>query len=92
VSDELYVDGAQPGDPCPTCGRITETVKEEKLLFKLSAFQDKLLALYQNPEFIRPESRRNEVISFVRSGGCAISRSAGRRLPGASRSRTIRST
>ncbi len=29
VSDELYVDGAQPGDPCPTCGRITETVHEE---------------------------------------------------------------
>ena len=68
VSDELYVDGAQPGDPCPTCGRITETVKEENYFFKLSAFQDKLLALYANPEFIRPETRRNEVISFVKSG------------------------
>jgi methionyl-tRNA synthetase len=68
VSDELYVDGAQPGDPCPTCGRITETVKEENYFFKLSEFQDKLLALYANPEFIRPEARRNEVISFVRSG------------------------
>ena len=68
VSDELYVDGAQPGDPCSTCGRITETVHEENYFFKLSAFQDKLLALYANPEFIRPEARRNEVISFVRSG------------------------
>jgi methionyl-tRNA synthetase len=68
VSDELYVDGAQPGDPCPTCGRITETVQEENYFFKLSSFQDKLLALYANPEFIRPEARRNEVISFVRSG------------------------
>ena len=68
VSDELYVDGAQPGDPCPTCGRITETVHEENYFFKLSAFQDKLLELYANPEFIRPETRRNEVISFVRSG------------------------
>ena len=68
VSDELYVDGAQPGDPCPTCGRITETVHEENYFFKLSAFQDKLLALYENPAFIRPEARRNEVISFVRSG------------------------
>ena len=68
VSDELYVDGAQPGDPCPTCGRITETVKEENYFFKLSAFQEKLLALYANPDFIRPEARRNEVISFVRSG------------------------
>ena len=68
VSDELYVDGAQPGDPCPICGRITETVQEENYFFKLSAFQDKLLELYANPDFIRPETRRNEVISFVRSG------------------------
>jgi methionyl-tRNA synthetase len=77
VSDELYVDGAQPGDPCPTCGRITETVKEENYFFKLSTFRDKLLALYANPEFIRPETRRNEVISFVRSGlrDLSISRS-----------------
>ncbi|MGA8764691.1 MAG: methionine--tRNA ligase [Candidatus Sulfotelmatobacter sp.] len=77
VSDELYVDGAQPGDLCPTCGRITETVHEENYFFKLSAFQDKLLELYANPEFIRPETRRNEVISFVRSGlrDLSISRS-----------------
>jgi methionyl-tRNA synthetase len=77
VSDELYVDGAQPGDPCPTCGRITETVHEENYFFKLSAFQDKLLTLYANPEFIRPEARRNEVISFVKSGlrDLSISRS-----------------
>jgi methionyl-tRNA synthetase len=77
VSDELYVDGAQPGDPCPTCGRITETVHEENYFFKLSAFQDKLLALYANPEFIRPEARRNEMISFVKSGlrDLSISRS-----------------
>jgi methionyl-tRNA synthetase len=77
VSDELYVDGAQPGESCPTCGRITETVHEENYFFKLSAFQDKLLALYANPEFIRPESRRNEVISFVKSGlrDLSISRS-----------------
>ncbi len=77
VSDELYVDGAQPGDPCPTCGRITETVHEENYFFRLSAFQDKLLELYANPDFIRPETRRNEVASFVRSGlrDLSISRS-----------------
>ncbi len=68
VDDELYVDGAKPGDPCPLCGRITETVSEENYFFKLSAFQDKLLDAYANPHFIRPETRRNEVISFVRSG------------------------
>jgi methionyl-tRNA synthetase len=68
VSDELYVD-APPGSPCPDCGRITETVSEENYFFKLSAFERKLLEFYeQNPDFIRPEASRNEVISFVRSG------------------------
>jgi len=67
VSDELYVD-APPGAPCPDCGNPTETVSEENYFFKLSAFEDKLLKLYAEPNFIRPESRRNEVASFVRSG------------------------
>jgi methionyl-tRNA synthetase len=69
VFDELYVADAKPGDPCPDCGRPTETVTEENLFFKLSAFQDKLLALYERqPDFIQPESRRNEVIAFVKGG------------------------
>ena len=69
VFDELYVDSVGPGAPCPKCGRPTETVQEENYFFKLSAFQDKLLELYnEQPDFIRPETRRNEVMSFVRSG------------------------
>src|SRR6266849_5978246 len=69
VFDELYVDVVGPGAPCPECGRPTETVREENYFFKLSAFQDKLLELYTaQPDFIRPETRRNEVMSFVRSG------------------------
>jgi methionyl-tRNA synthetase len=70
VFDELYVgEGAAPGTPCPECGRPTETVSEENYFFKLSAFEDKLLQLYEKqPDFIRPETRRNEVISFVRGG------------------------
>jgi methionyl-tRNA synthetase len=78
VSDEAYVEGAKPGDPCPDCGRITETVSEENYYFKLSAFADRLLQYYQDhPEFIRPETRRNEVIAFVKSGlrDLSISRS-----------------
>jgi methionyl-tRNA synthetase len=68
VYDELYVD-APPGSPCPDCGRITETVSEENYFFKLSAFERPLLEFYQqNPNFIRPETTRNEVISFVRGG------------------------
>jgi methionyl-tRNA synthetase len=69
VFDELYVDGVKPGDPCPECGRPTETVSEENYYFKLSAFADKLLKYYQqHPDFIRPETRRNEVIAFVKAG------------------------
>ncbi|MGD0500701.1 MAG: methionine--tRNA ligase [Bryobacteraceae bacterium] len=69
VFDELYVNDAQPGDPCPECGRPTETVTEENYFFKLSAFADRLIALYeQQPDFIQPETRRNEVLSFVRQG------------------------
>jgi methionyl-tRNA synthetase len=69
VSDEAYVDSTEPGAICPDCGRVTETVKEENYFFKLSAFEEPLLKLFtENPEFIRPEARRNEVISFVRGG------------------------
>jgi methionyl-tRNA synthetase len=69
VYDELYVNEAKPGGPCPDCGRITETVTEENYFFKLSAFTQKLIDLYESqPDFIQPESRRNEVMSFVRSG------------------------
>jgi methionyl-tRNA synthetase len=78
VFDELYVDAAGPGAPCPECGRPTETVQEENYFFKLSAFQQKLLDLYTTqPDFIRPETRRNEVLSFVKSGlrDLSISRS-----------------
>jgi methionyl-tRNA synthetase len=68
VFDELYVD-TPPGVPCPDCGRPTETVIEENYFFKLSAFENALLKLYnENPDFIRPESSRKEVLSFVKSG------------------------
>ena len=69
VYDELYVDVTEPGAPCPECGRPTETIREENYFFKLSAMEGPLLKLYaENPDFIRPETRRNEVISFVRRG------------------------
>src|SRR5271170_2898436 len=69
VFDELYVDAVGPGAPCPECGRPTETVHEENYFFKLSAMEERLLKYYaEHPDFIRPETRRNEVIAFVRSG------------------------
>jgi methionyl-tRNA synthetase len=68
VSDEAFVD-AKPGDPCPDCGRPTETVSEENFYFKLSAFQDRLLKFHEdNPEFLQPETRRNEVLAFLKQG------------------------
>jgi methionyl-tRNA synthetase len=78
VFDELFVDAVGPGAPCPECGRPTETVTEENYFFKLSAFQDKLLKLYTESNFVEPETRRNEVISFVRSGlrDLSVSRSS----------------
>jgi methionyl-tRNA synthetase len=61
---------ALSGQPlCPDCARELTYVEEDNLFFRLSAFQDKLLAFYEeNPEFIQPEIRRNEVLSFVRGG------------------------
>jgi len=71
VSDEAYAPESDPSKPvnCPDCGRPTEWFSEESYFFKLSAFQERLLQYYeQNPTFIRPETRRNEIISFVKGG------------------------
>jgi methionyl-tRNA synthetase len=69
IYDNAYVNDAKPGDPCPDCGRPTETVTEENYFFKLSAFQKPLLDFYKKyPDFIQPETRKNEIISFVEGG------------------------
>jgi methionyl-tRNA synthetase len=68
IYDNAYVD-VKPGENCPDCGRPTETVTEENYFFKLSAFQKPLLDFYKkNPNFIQPETRRNEIVSFVEGG------------------------
>lgn len=69
IYDNAFVTDAKPGDNCPDCGRLTETITEENYFFKLSAFQKPLLDFYKkNPDFIQPESRRNEIVSFVEGG------------------------
>ena len=51
---------------CPDCGKELGVVKEESYFFKMSKYQDQLLQhIEDNPEFILPRSRRNEVISFI---------------------------
>jgi methionyl-tRNA synthetase len=68
IYDNAYVD-VKPGENCPDCGRPTETVTEENYFFKLSAFEKPLLDFYKkNPTFIQPETRRNEILSFVEGG------------------------
>lgn len=68
IYDNAYVD-VKPGENCPDCGRPTETVTEANYFFKLSAFQKPLLDFYKKyPNFIQPETRRNEILSFVEGG------------------------
>jgi methionyl-tRNA synthetase len=68
IYDNAYVD-VKAGENCPDCGRPTETVTEPNYFFKLSAFQKPLLDWYaKHPDFIQPEARRNEVLSFVEGG------------------------
>ncbi|USK33946.1 methionine--tRNA ligase [Bacillus sp. F19] len=74
---------------CPDCGRPVEKVKEESYFFKMSKYADRLLQYYsENPEFIQPESRKNEMINnFIKPGleDLAVSRTTfdwGVKVPG----------
>ncbi|MBV8550642.1 MAG: methionine--tRNA ligase [Acidobacteriaceae bacterium] len=69
VVSESFVTDAKPGDIDPETGKPYEEVTEENYFFKLSAFTERLLEFYdQNPDFIQPEIRRNEVLAFVKQG------------------------
>jgi methionyl-tRNA synthetase len=93
VRDEAYygeeelVD-ADSGEKLSPQGTLVEWTVEESWFFRLSAYQDRLLAYYEaHPEFIRPESRRNEVLRFVEGGlaDLSVSRSSfdwGVKVPG----------
>ncbi|MDD4121982.1 MAG: methionine--tRNA ligase [Eubacteriales bacterium] len=64
---------------CPDCGRPVEKAKESAYFFKLSKYQDRLIDLFENnPDFLQPETRRNEMLSFARQGleDLCISRSS----------------
>ena len=54
---------------CPDCGRDVYAAKEDAYFFKLSNYADRLLKLYEDvPNFIQPEARKNEMISFINQG------------------------
>ena len=70
IPDETFVLESEVKDgKCPVCGRSVEWITEEAYFFRLSKYQDWILDHIENhPTFIQPVSRRNEVLSFVRSG------------------------
>ncbi len=54
---------------CPDCGRLVEKLKEETYFLKLSKYEAKLLEhIEKNPGFVRPDSRRHEVVNFIKQG------------------------
>lgn len=74
VSCEGYVpetapEAASGNKICADCGKETELLTERCYFFRLSAYEERLLHFYKdNPDFIRPASRMNEVVSFVKMG------------------------
>lgn len=74
VSDECFLSDDIPLEEsgekiCPDCGKLAGKLAEETYFFKLSAYQERLLELYtKNPTFVRPQTRMNEVKSFVSQG------------------------
>ncbi|MFW5888792.1 MAG: methionine--tRNA ligase [Bacillota bacterium] len=81
TSCEAYLTETQliDGSICPDCGSETKILKEETYLLKLSKYSDRLLKYIEdNPDFIFPESRKNEVVQFIKSGlnDLSVSRTA----------------
>jgi methionyl-tRNA synthetase len=87
--ESFYTDRQLTEGNCPDCGRSVEKVKEESYFFRMSKYVDRLLRYYEeNPEFIQPESRKNEMINnFIKPGleDLAVSRTTfdwGIKVPG----------
>ncbi|OCA88475.1 methionine--tRNA ligase [Pradoshia sp. D12] len=87
--ESFFTDRQVEEGNCPDCGRPVEKVKEESYFFKMSKYADRLLKFYEeNPEFIQPESRKNEMINnFLKPGleDLAVSRTTfdwGIKVPG----------
>ncbi|MBN2604314.1 MAG: methionine--tRNA ligase [Bacilli bacterium] len=71
MPDESFFTETQLGEnhTCPDCGRPTTIVKEESYFLRLSKYEKRLLDFIdKNPDFITPESRKNEVVSFIKQG------------------------
>jgi len=78
VSDERYWTEKDVADGrCPACGRPVEAIEEKNWFFRMSAYQEPLVAhIRDHPAFIHPETRKNEILGFLREplGDLCISR------------------
>jgi len=67
--ETFWVERQLVDDKCPDCGRSVEVVQEESYFFRMSKYQERLLTYIENnPDFIQPSSRRNEMINFIKGG------------------------
>lgn len=67
--EAFWTENQAEGGKCPDCGRPVEKASEDAYFFKMSKYQEDLLRLFKdNPGFLEPESRRNEMIAFVEQG------------------------
>jgi methionyl-tRNA synthetase len=77
--ESFWTEKQLDGGKCPDCGREVKLTKEPAYFFRLSKYQDKLTELFENNrEFLQPDSRRNEMLQFVKQGldDLCISRSS----------------
>ncbi len=67
--EAFWTETQAEGSKCPDCGRPVEKAQEDAYFFRLSKYQDKLIDLFENNiEFLQPESRRKEMLSFCKQG------------------------
>jgi methionyl-tRNA synthetase len=73
--EKFLLDSEVKDGKCPDCGRPVERIKEENYFFKMSAFQQKLEKhLADHPDFLQPESRKNELVNnFIKPGLADVS-------------------
>ncbi|MFQ5893218.1 MAG: methionine--tRNA ligase, partial [Nitrospinota bacterium] len=67
--ETFWTDYQVEEERCPSCGRPLERLREKSYFFRMSRYEKRLLEhIERHPEFIQPEARRNEILSFVRQG------------------------
>lgn len=67
--EAFWTEGRLLDGKCPDCERAVELVQEESYFFRMSNYAERMLQhIEQNPDFIQPVSRRNEMVSFIKSG------------------------